>query len=189
MVTLVYRVWGPTNTASYMYMVHWDPRYMTSSWSSSAVNVVEGPVCTFNGWKSIAFSCLWPPTMELWYRLHCMARDTAVAPNKERSFYCWITWASGLFGGGIRHTSMALYFYGAYKSLHKPRTTSRNILVHISYAFNYYLQLLCLQFPSKTHQNFEKFTFGIKKALFLKSLLYQSVIAKNVHLQYKTFPY
>jgi hypothetical protein len=56
--------------------------------------------------------------------------------------------------GGMRHTSTALYFYGASKkSLHKPRTTSGNILFHITYAFNYYLQLLCLEFLSKTHQN------------------------------------
>jgi hypothetical protein len=40
----------------------------------------------------------------------------------------------------MRHTSTALYFYGASKkSLHKPRTTSGNRLFHISYDFNYYL--------------------------------------------------
>jgi hypothetical protein len=56
----------------------------------------------------------------------------------------------------MRHTSTALYFYGASKkSLHKPRTTSGNILFHISYAFNYHLQLLCLQFLSKTHLIFK----------------------------------
>jgi hypothetical protein len=85
---------------------------------------------------------------------------------------------------------MALYFYGASKkSLHKPRTISGNRLFHKSYGFNYYLQLLCLQFLSKAHLNFKKFTFGIKIALFLKSLLYQSMIAKIVHLQNETFPY
>ncbi len=90
----------------------------------------------------------------------------------------------------MRHTSMALYFYGVFKkSLHKPRTASGNILFHISYAFNYDLQLLCLQFLSKTHLNFKKFTFGIKTALFLQPLLYQYLIAKIVHLQNKTFPY
>jgi hypothetical protein len=90
---------------------------------------------------------------------------------------------------GMRHTSTALYFYGVTKkSLHKPRTTSGNRLFHISYGFNYYLQLLCLQFLSKT-QLFKKITFGIIIALFLKSLLYQSMIAKIVHLQNKTFPY
>ncbi len=53
---------------------------------------------------------------------------------------------------GMRHTSTALYFYGApKKSLHKPRATFGNMLFHISYGFNYYLQLLCLQFLSKTH--------------------------------------
>ncbi len=58
-------------------------------------------------------------------------------------------------GYGMRHTSKALYFYGASKkSLHKPRTTSGNILFHIGYAFNYYLQLLCLQFLPKTDLNF-----------------------------------
>jgi hypothetical protein len=82
----------------------------------------------------------------------------------------------------MRHTFMVLYFYGALKkSLHNPRTTSENILFHISYGFNYYLQLLCLQFLSKPHLNFKKFTFGIKIALFLRSLLYQSMIAKIVH--------
>jgi hypothetical protein len=57
--------------------------------------------------------------------------------------------------GGMRHTSTALYFYGvSKKSLHKPKTSSGNILYHISYAFNYYLQLLCLLFLSKAHLNF-----------------------------------
>jgi hypothetical protein len=54
----------------------------------------------------------------------------------------------------MRHTSAGLYFYGASKtSLHKPTTTSGNILFHISYGFNYYLRLLSLQFQSKAHQN------------------------------------
>jgi hypothetical protein len=89
---------------------------------------------------------------------------------------------------GYAPSSLALYFCGAYKkSLHKPRTISGNRLVHISYDFNYYLQLLCLQFLSKTHLNLKKFTFGIKIkiALFLKSLLYQSMIAKIIHIQNK----
>jgi hypothetical protein len=90
----------------------------------------------------------------------------------------------------MRHTSTALYCYGASKkSLHRPRTTSENILYHIRYAFNYYLQLLCVQFLSKTHLNLKKITFGIKIALFLKSLIYHSMIAKIIHLQHKTFPY
>ncbi len=56
---------------------------------------------------------------------------------------------------GMRHTSTALYFYGAFKkSLHKPTATSGNMLFHISYGFNYYLQLLCLQLLSTTHLNF-----------------------------------
>ncbi len=56
---------------------------------------------------------------------------------------------------GMRHTSTALYFYGASKkSLHKPRAIYGNILFHISYGFNYYLQILCLEFLSKTHLNF-----------------------------------
>jgi hypothetical protein len=43
---------------------------------------------------------------------------------------------------GMHHTSTSLYFYRASKkSLHKPRTTSGNRLFHISYGFNYYLQL------------------------------------------------
>jgi hypothetical protein len=53
---------------------------------------------------------------------------------------CSVVW-------GKRHTSMALYFYGASKkSLHKPKATFGDILFKINYGFNYYLQLLCLQF-------------------------------------------
>jgi hypothetical protein len=89
---------------------------------------------------------------------------------------------------GMRHTSTALYFYGASKkSLQKPRVIYGNILFHISYGFIYYLQLLCLQFLSKTHLNFKKFTFCIKMALFLKSSLFQSRIDKIAHVQNKTF--
>jgi hypothetical protein len=56
---------------------------------------------------------------------------------------------------GMRHTSTALYFYGASKkSLHKPKAIYGNILFNIIFGFNYYLQLLCLQFLSKTHLNF-----------------------------------
>jgi hypothetical protein len=56
---------------------------------------------------------------------------------------------------GMRHTSTALYFSGVTKkSLHKPRTASGHRLFHISYGFNYYLQLLYLQFMHKTHLNF-----------------------------------
>jgi hypothetical protein len=58
--------------------------------------------------------------------------------------------------GGACHTSMALDFYGASKkSLHKLKATFGNVLCKINYGFNYYLQLLCLQFPSKTHLNFK----------------------------------
>jgi hypothetical protein len=91
----------------------------------------------------------------------------------------------------MRYTSTALYFFGASKkSLPKPRTTSGNRSFHKSYGFNYYLQLLCLQFLPKTHVNYIIFTFGIKIALFL-NLYYISLcmIAKIVHLQNKTFPY
>jgi hypothetical protein len=84
---------------------------------------------------------------------------------------------------GIRHTSTALYFYGASKkSLQKPRGTSENMLVHISYGLNSYLQLLCLQFLSKTRQNLKKSFFALKIALFPKSLSYKSRIVKSVHL-------
>ncbi len=56
-----------------------------------------------------------------------------------------MAYASIQFCRGMRHTSMALYFYGAStKSLHKPRAIYENMLFHISYGFNYYLQLLCL---------------------------------------------
>ncbi len=55
---------------------------------------------------------------------------------------------------GMRHNSTALNFYGASKkSLHKPRATSGNRVFYKSYGFSYYLQLLCLQFLSKTHLN------------------------------------
>jgi hypothetical protein len=91
---------------------------------------------------------------------------------------------------GMRHTSTALYFYGASKkSPHKPRTTFGNMLFQISSGFNKYLQLLLLQFLSKSRLNFKKPTFGIKIALFLQSLLYQSMNVKIVHLQNKTFTY
>ncbi len=90
----------------------------------------------------------------------------------------------------MRHTSTALYFYGASKkSLHKPRAIYGNMLVQISYGLNYYLQLLCLQFLSKTHLNFKKITFDIKIVLFQKSSLFQSRIDKIVHLQNKAFTY
>ncbi len=57
--------------------------------------------------------------------------------------------------GGMRHTSIAHYFYGApKKSLHKPGVIYGNILFHISYGLNCYLQLLFLKFLSKTHLNF-----------------------------------
>ncbi len=76
---------------------------------------------------------------------------------------------------GMRHTSTALYFYVASKkSLHKPRANFMNILFQINYSLNYYLQLLCLQDLYRTRLNFSKFTFGIKIALFLKSLLHIS---------------
>ncbi len=56
--------------------------------------------------------------------------------------YRWRAVAGGgvgaMVGRGMRHTSIALYFYGASKkSLHKPRATSENVLFHISYGFNY----------------------------------------------------
>jgi hypothetical protein len=90
----------------------------------------------------------------------------------------------------MRHTSTALYFFGASKkSLHKPRATSEIMLFHIYYGFNYYLQLLCLQFLSKTRLNLKKITFAIKITLFQKALLYRSMIVKIVLLQDKTFTY
>jgi hypothetical protein len=56
---------------------------------------------------------------------------------------------------GMRHTSTALYFYGASKkSLHKPRATFGNMFFQICYGFNYYLQLLLSGFFSKSHLNF-----------------------------------
>jgi hypothetical protein len=42
---------------------------------------------------------------------------------------------------------------------------------------------------SKTCLNFKKFIFAFKIALFPKSLLYQSMIVKIVHIQNKTFTY
>jgi hypothetical protein len=75
------------------------------------------------------------------------------------------------------------------KSLHKPKATFGNMLCKINYGFNYYLQLLSIQFLSKTHQNFIKFAFDIKIVLFLKFSLYQSLIVEIIHLQNKTFTY
>jgi hypothetical protein len=57
--------------------------------------------------------------------------------------------------GGMRHTSTALYFYGASeKTLHKPRVTFGNMLLKISYSPNYNLQFLFQQFLSKTYTHF-----------------------------------
>jgi hypothetical protein len=75
----------------------------------------------------------------------------------EHGHAAWTRTCSMDMNRGMRHTSTALYFYGASKkSLHKPRNTSENRLFHISYGFTYYLQLLCLQFLSKTHLNLKK---------------------------------
>jgi hypothetical protein len=50
-----------------------------------------------------------------------------------------------VFLGGMRHTSTALYFYGASKkTLHKPQAIFGNMLFQINYGLKYYLQLLCL---------------------------------------------
>jgi hypothetical protein len=95
-----------------------------------------------------------------------------------------------LISRGMRHTSTALYFYGASKkSLHKPRANFINKLFQINYSLNYYLQLLYLQFIHITHLNFKKFTFDIKIALFIKSSLHQFMIVKILHLQNKTSTY
>ncbi len=89
---------------------------------------------------------------------------------------------------GMRHTSTALYFYGASKmTLHKPRVTFGNLLFQICYSLIYYLQLLCWNFLSKAYLNFKKLAFGIKIVLFLKSLLYHFTTVKIVHLQNNTF--
>ncbi len=88
--------------------------------------------------------------------------------------------------GGMRHTSTALYFYGASKkTLHKPRVNFGNMLFQISFSLNYYLQLLYYNFCLKLALIFHKFTFGIKIMLFLKSLLYRFMIVKIVHLKIK----
>ncbi len=52
------------------------------------------------------------------------------------------------------------------------------IIIYNFYVYSFY-----------TYLNFQKITFGIEIELFLKSLFYQSMIAKIVHLQNKTFPY
>ncbi len=72
---------------------------------------------------------------------------------------CWSRFISMVVSCSVvwdmRHTSMALYFYGASKkSLHKPKATSGDMLFKIIYGFNYYLQILCLQLLPKTHLNF-----------------------------------
>jgi hypothetical protein len=46
---------------------------------------------------------------------------------------------------GVRHTSTAQYFYEA---------SIGNMLIQTNDGFNYYLQLSCLQFLSKTHLPF-----------------------------------
>jgi hypothetical protein len=67
------------------------------------------------------------------------------------------------FSRGTRHTSTALYFYGASKkSLHKPKATFGNMLFQINYGIIYYLQLLYLQFLPKTHLNFKKSLLALK---------------------------
>jgi hypothetical protein len=88
---------------------------------------------------------------------------------------------------GMRHTSTALYFYGASKrTLHKPKVTFGNMLFRISYSLNYNLQFLFQQFLSKTCTHFKKFTLSIKIVFFLKSLLHQFTIVKTVDLQNET---
>jgi hypothetical protein len=90
----------------------------------------------------------------------------------------------------MRHTSTALYFYGASKkSLHKSQAIFGKMLFQINYGFNYYLKLLCLYFLSKTRLNFLQFDFGIKIVFFLKSSLYQSMSVKIVHRQNNTFTF
>ncbi len=58
---------------------------------------------------------------------------------------------------GMRHT-LRLYTSTERqkKSLHKPMVTFGNMLFQINYGFNCYLQILCLQFLSKTHLNLSK---------------------------------
>jgi hypothetical protein len=69
-------------------------------------------------------SLLYPAAVQI--SLHCPFKGT-VSPEK-------------ILRGYTRHTSTALYFYGASKkSLHKPRAIYENMLFHISYGFNYYI--------------------------------------------------
>jgi hypothetical protein len=53
-------------------------------------------------------------------------------------------------------------------SLHKPRATYENMLFHMSYGFNYYLQLLRFQFLSKTHLYLKKNNFCHQNSTFSK---------------------
>ncbi len=116
---------------------------------------------------------------------HCRLRQLCNHLHHQRLHYHCL-----LRHRGMRHTSTALYFYGASKkSLHKPRVTFSKMLFQISYSPNYYQQLLCSQFFSKTYQKILTFTFGIKIVLFLKSLLYQYTIVKIVHLHNNTLIY
>jgi hypothetical protein len=70
--------------------------------------------------------------------------------------------------GGMRHTSMALYFCGASeKTLHKPRVTFRNMLFKISYSLDNYLQLYVNSF-SLNLPKFLKILFWHQNSAFPK---------------------
>jgi hypothetical protein len=97
----------------------------------------------------------------------------------NRGFLCTQQGVSAILLRLYSSTALRHFFYEvSKKSLHTPRANFRNMLFKKIYSFSYYLQLLCLQFLSRTHLLKKKFTLGIKKALFLKSSLYQSINVK-----------
>ncbi len=70
---------------------------------------------------------------------------------------------------GMRHTSTALYFYGASKKiLHKSRVTFENMLFKISYSLDYYLQLFMLTVSLQNLPKFLKVLFWHQNSAFSK---------------------
>ncbi len=98
--------------------------------SSDVVTAINSNITNFSSIVTVEQACQRSKSMDTWQV--CVF---PVDPQDE---------------GGMRHTSMALYFYGASKkSLHKPRTTSGNRLLHNSYGFiiiyNFYVYSFCIK--------------------------------------------
>ncbi len=98
-------------------------------------------------------------------------RDEEWNSSKETGDNCrpWIEVESLVWSQiqDTRHTSTALYFYGASKKgVPKPKATFGNMLFQINYGFNCYPQLLLLQFLSKTHIKCKKSLLASKQYFF-----------------------